>query len=380
MILFHSKRKTLTQEARIIELEAILAQQVAEIQLKDERIDALRGEAMLLANIGARVLSLAVKFNSFNESLVQLQKGLSLNAEVMREHRISAIEARGASMASRHATDYMVSDFKILESQSESVADSMQVLEERVRQIERIVHLIKEIADQTNLLALNAAIEAARAGQAGRGFSVVADEVRKLAERTASATGEIGQLVQEIRSRTAVSTEQIGQLAKNAIKYSHDAQETSDTLHNLLGLSSQMEQAISSSALRSFCELAKVDHVIFKFRVYQVLFGTSAEMAEDFCDHTACRLGKWYHEGQGKTDFGDLDQYKLLGEPHEAFHRHAIEAVRSYLQRNTADALSKVDAMEKASLKVLSALDALAHESESISLTQQQHGGEIELF
>lgn len=55
---------------------------------------------------------------------------------------------------------------------------------------------------QTNLLALNAAIEAARAGDAGRGFAVVADEVRKLAEKTMTATREVGDAISGIQQGT----------------------------------------------------------------------------------------------------------------------------------------------------------------------------------
>ncbi len=68
----------------------------------------------------------------------------------------------------------------------------------RSREIRTIVETITKISEQTNLLSLNAAIEAARAGDAGRGFSVVADEIRKLAEQSASSAEEINHQVEKM--------------------------------------------------------------------------------------------------------------------------------------------------------------------------------------
>jgi methyl-accepting chemotaxis protein len=128
---------------------------------------------------------------------------MSVSLDQMRDNTSVAQGIVGTS--TRHSDDggrvivAAVDDMRKISATVQKVADVIGTLGTQTARISNIVDVIREVADQTNLLALNAAIEAARAGEQGRGFAVVADEVRKLAERTSSATGEIGAMIKAIQ-------------------------------------------------------------------------------------------------------------------------------------------------------------------------------------
>jgi methyl-accepting chemotaxis protein len=77
--------------------------------------------------------------------------------------------------------------------EKEKLLRSIEELSSFTDELSKMAWEVSSIASQTNLLALNAAVQAARAGDAGRGFSVVADEVRKLSR----SSGDVGRKITE---------------------------------------------------------------------------------------------------------------------------------------------------------------------------------------
>lgn len=91
-------------------------------------------------------------------------------------------------------------------AEADAAGETVRSLESSSTEIQQVVTLISRVADRTRLLALNASIEAARAGQAGLGFSVVASEVRILADQTSQAAGQVVLQVESVQSAAGEST------------------------------------------------------------------------------------------------------------------------------------------------------------------------------
>ncbi len=131
--------------------------------------------------------------------------------------------------------------------------DSVIDIKNNSEEITGIVKEIEDIAFQTNILALNASVEAARAGDAGRGFSVVAGEIRRLASKTSSASKMTADLVEKNSDAVKDGMDIVHVTARSLEASVNQAQEVSQMVDNISRLS--VSQADAIAQIRKSVEL-----------------------------------------------------------------------------------------------------------------------------
>nr|WP_239057146.1 methyl-accepting chemotaxis protein [Desulfovibrio sp. JC010] len=262
--------KTREAEDKTVQAERALA----EAEEATRRAESAKREGMMqaagqLEEIVERISSSSTQLSANIEesrsgSGMQRERAAE-NATAMEEMNATVLEvAANASRSSEEAerakseagrgseiVDKVVTAVGNLKNESEKLGNEMGQLGEKAESISSVMSVITDIADQTNLLALNAAIEAARAGEAGRGFAVVADEVRKLAEKTVSATSEVGGAIGSIQqsSRNSINTmAETAEMVDSTTVLVNEAGEALTSILDIIELVAEQVRSIATAA------------------------------------------------------------------------------------------------------------------------------------
>lgn len=297
-----------------------------------------------------------------------------------------------------------------------SIQNEMDKIQCTTGHITSIVELVRKVADQTNLLALNAAIEAARAGEAGKGFSVVAKEVGSLSEETKDAlqviekhidqlhinvnhssqairttmqqleggkqlignvsssldliegsNKKISKGINEVVVNTEEQTYAMETLTEDLEKIvektrylekecNHIGKDIFDLSNQVIDLRNHTSKDRKAFNMHEKIEFYKLDHLLWKWRIYNMILGFSQVDIRQAEDYKNCQLGKWYYHS-GSKDFRNNSSFIKLEAEHKLLHSLAADAVRVYMGKDLKECEQILFEMEQVSHNIIKLLD-----------------------
>jgi methyl-accepting chemotaxis protein len=246
-------------DSALIALRALLgANEASALQLDQlgltvqSSVAPLEELAQSIKSVARSVDALALTAEQTSSSITQMDASIDqvqLNAS--ETARLSEEVSKDADLGADAISKTIGEINRIKESSLEAVL-VIQSLTNRMDAIGEIVGVIDDVAEQTNLLALNAAIIAAQAGEQGKGFAVVADEIKDLAERAATSTKEISDLIKTIQneSRNAMIAVQRGaDNVDRGVRVSNDAERALKKILDSSRMSTERVRAIARATV-----------------------------------------------------------------------------------------------------------------------------------
>lgn len=288
-----------------------------------------------------------------------VRNSMANTAETAKQQRQQLSESSVNYQQIKSLLHTIANSFGDMEHKTSAATAGVEELTQAAHQIDAFLSEIKSIADQTNLLALNAAIEAARAGEQGRGFAVVAEEVRALASKTTNASTEISDLIHTISDKIERVSDCITQTNDTVKNTFESTRSIANIVDDFTHSAQSMSMSISIGADIAFIQTVKLDHVVWKTEVYQRMWKKSEKSIDAFSDHTQCRLGQWYYQGEGALNFKDLQAFKKIEPPHIQVHKYGILALNRMEDGDIEESLQALQKMESASETILDLLSEL---------------------
>lgn len=205
-----------------------------------------------------------IQLQSLESSSSALQGMSSFIEQIVSKVDSVSNEANISAQASKEGATSMqlgITQMNKIDDKIATLSSSIDKLSGHSKEIQSIVDVITGIAAETNLLALNAAIEAARAGEEGQGFAVVANSVRKLAERSASSSQQVSELINLIIQQMEATTETMGE-ATQEVKLGTDLVDKAGSSFEVIYESNQSSAASVEEVRQTVHQLSENAQVL----------------------------------------------------------------------------------------------------------------------
>jgi|SRR5579884_852924 len=242
---------TVTLSSSVEDTASSLLEMSSSIKNVVEHVDAL----------SMNTVATTASINEVNASIREVEKNAKESA--LMTEKVSQ-DAADLGMGAIEKTIEGMDKIKRTVEKSASVINK---LDERTEHIGKILTVIDEVTRQTNLLALNAAILAAQAGEQGKGFTVVADEIKNLADRTATSTKEIAQLIRDVQSEAkdaVISINEGSKSVEEGVRLSVNARESLNKILETSKRSSSMSRQIEKATFEQVQAINQVSQAMEK--------------------------------------------------------------------------------------------------------------------
>ena len=138
------------------------------------------------------------------------------------------------------------SQIKTVSESNNNISKLSMETANKTKETDHVIEFVKNISKKSNLLGLNASIEAARAGDAGSGFSVVATEIRKLAVSSNSAIEKVETSLRNIQTSSLEIANKISEDNEIYARQSESLEQITENILELQSLTEQLEKLAKS--------------------------------------------------------------------------------------------------------------------------------------
>ncbi|WP_323676387.1 methyl-accepting chemotaxis protein [Halorubellus sp. PRR65] len=224
------------------------------------------------AQVTESVQEISVGADEQREKLEAVSSEMESLATTTEEIAASANEvadtaARSATVGreGRDAAEDAIESMEEIAGETADAVEEIDALEAQMREVDKLVEFISDVAHQTNMLALNANIEASR-GASGDGddggFAVVAQEVKDLAAEAKDAAEDIEGRLERIDEQTERTAAQVRDVNERVAANAEDVRAAASALDEVADHATETNTGVQEISAATEEQAASTEEVV----------------------------------------------------------------------------------------------------------------------